>query len=102
MLIGVIAGLIGLSFGVFGVLAFRVSEQQRKIVDVEVDEPSLPAGAAEVLAVIGKAFVVVDAIDGVVRASPAAYAYGLVRGHTVVHRELLDMTANVRRDGVIL
>src|SRR5919112_5273742 len=102
MLIGVIAGLIGLSFGVFGVLAFRVSEQQRKIVDVEIDEPSLPPGAAEVLAVIGKAFVVVDAIDGVVRASPAAYAYGLVRGHTVVHRELLDMRANVRRDGVIL
>ena len=54
------------------------------------------------LAVVGQAFVVVDAIDGVVRASPAAYAYGLVRGHTVVHRELLDMTANVRRDGVIL
>jgi two-component system sensor histidine kinase SenX3 len=51
---------------------------------------------------VGQAFVVVDAIDGVVRASPAAYAYGLVRGHTVVHRELLDMTANVRRDGVIL
>lgn len=102
MLIGVIAGLLGLSFGVFGVLAFRVSEQQRKIVDVEVDEPALPPGATEVLAVIGKAFVVVDAIDGVVRASPAAYAYGLVRGHTVVHRELLDMTANVRRDGVIL
>jgi two-component system sensor histidine kinase SenX3 len=37
-----------------------------------------------------------------VRASPAAYAYGLVRGHTVVHKELLDMTAGVRRDGVIL
>jgi two-component system sensor histidine kinase SenX3 len=46
--------------------------------------------------------VVVDAVDGVVRASPAAYAYGLVRGHTVVHKELLDMTAGVRRDGVIL
>ncbi|CAH0285657.1 Signal-transduction histidine kinase senX3 [Arthrobacter sp. Bi83] len=102
MLIGVIAGLLGLSFGVFGVLAFRVSEQQRKLVDVEYDEPALPPGSAEVLAVVGKAFVVVDAIDGVVRASPAAYAYGLVRGHTVVHRELLDMTANVRRDGVIL
>ena len=102
MLIGVIAGLLGLSFGVFGVLAFRVSEQQRKLVDVEYDEPALPPGSAEVLAVVGQAFVVVDAIDGVVRASPAAYAYGLVRGHTVVHRELLDMTANVRRDGVIL
>ncbi|WP_354237233.1 ATP-binding protein [Arthrobacter sp. UYEF3] len=102
MLIGVIAGLIGLSLGIFGVLAFRVSEQQRKISDVETDDPSLPDGAAEVLAVVGRAFVVVDAVDGVVRASPAAYAYGLVRGHTVVHQQLLEMTAKVRRDGVIL
>ncbi|MCB5273247.1 Signal-transduction histidine kinase senX3 [Arthrobacter sp. SO5] len=102
MLIGVVAGLIGLALGVFGVLAFRVSEEQRKLVDVEYDEPSIPEGAAEVLAVVGRAFVVVDAIDGVVRASPAAYAYGLVRGHTVVHQQLLEMTARVRRDGVIL
>lgn len=101
-LIGVIAGLVGLSLGTFGVLAFRISEKQRQLVDVDVDEPTLPAGAAEVLAVVGRAFVVVDAVDGVVRASPAAYAYGLVRGHTVVHKELLDMTAGVRRDGVIL
>jgi two-component system sensor histidine kinase SenX3 len=102
MLIGVIAGLVGLALGTFGVLAFRVSEKQRQFVDVDMDEPSLPEGAAEVLAVVGRAFVVVDAVDGVVRASPAAYAYGLVRGHTVVHKELLDMTAGVRRDGVIL
>ena len=102
MLIGVIAGLIGLSLGVFGVLAFRVSEQQRKLVDVEFEDPALPDGAAEVLAAVGRAFVVVDAIDGVVRASPAAYAYGLVRGHTLVHEQLLEMTAKVRRDGVIL
>ena len=102
MLIGVIAGLIGLSLGVFGVLAFRVSEQQRKLVDVEFEDPSLPEGAAEVLAAVGRAFMVVDAVDGVVRASPAAYAYGLVRGHTLVHEQLLEMTAKVRRDGVIL
>lgn len=102
MLIGVIAGLVGLSLGTFGVLAFRVSEKQRHLVDVYIDELALPKGAAEVLAVVGRAFVVVDAVDGVVRASPAAYAYGLVRGHTVVHKELLDMTAGVRRDGVIL
>ncbi|MGO4189252.1 sensor histidine kinase [Pseudarthrobacter sp. TAF60_1] len=102
MLIGVIAGLVGLALGTFGVLAFRVSEKQRQFVDVDMDEPSLPKGAADVLAVVGRAFVVVDAVDGVVRASPAAYAYGLVRGHTVVHKELLDMTAGVRRDGVIL
>ncbi|MEO5781177.1 cell wall metabolism sensor histidine kinase WalK [Arthrobacter oryzae] len=102
MLIGVIAGLIGLSLGIFGAIAFRLSEQQRKLVDVAIEDPSLPDGAAEVLAVVGRAFVVVDAIDGVVRASPAAYAYGLVRGHTVVHQQLLEMTAEVRRDGVIL
>jgi two-component system, OmpR family, sensor histidine kinase SenX3 len=102
MLIGLVAGLVGLALGTFGVLAYRVSEKQRQLLDVDADELALPAGAAEVLAVVGRAFVVVDAIDGVVRASPAAYAYGLVRGHTVVHKELLDMTAGVRRDGVIL
>jgi two-component system sensor histidine kinase SenX3 len=102
MLIGVIAGLVGLALGTSGVLAFRVSEKQRQLVDVDMDELALPKGAAEVLAVVGRAFVVVDEVDGVVRASPAAYAYGLVRGHTVVHKELLDMTAGVRRDGVIL
>ncbi|WP_326967469.1 sensor histidine kinase [Arthrobacter sp. CG_A4] len=102
MLIGVIAGLVGLSLGMFGALAFRVSEQQRQLVDSGFEDPSIPEGAAQVLAVIGRAFVVVDAIDGVVRASPAAYAYGLVRGHTVVHQQLLEMTARVRRDGVIV
>lgn len=102
MLIGLVAGLVGLALGTFGVLAYRVSEKQRQLLDMDAGEPALPAGAAEVLAVVGRAFVVVDAVDGVVRASPAAYAYGLVRGHTVVHKELLDMTAGVRRDGVIL
>lgn len=102
MLIGLVAGLVGLALGTFGVLAYRVSEKQRRLLDMDAGEPALPAGAAEVLAVVGRAFVVVDAVDGVVRASPAAYAYGLVRGHTVVHKELLDMTAGVRRDGVIL
>ncbi|WP_307498626.1 sensor histidine kinase [Arthrobacter woluwensis] len=102
MLIGVVAGLVGLCLGVFGVLAFRASEHQRTLVDDELDEAQLPEGAAEVLSVLGRAFVIVDDIDGVVRASPAAYAYGLVRGHTVVHHQLLEMTAKVRRDGVVL
>ena len=72
MLIAVAAGLIGLALGTFGVLAYRVSEKQRQLLDVEAGEPALPPGAAEVLAVVGRAFVVVDAVDGVVRASPAA------------------------------
>jgi two-component system sensor histidine kinase SenX3 len=102
LVVGIVAGLIGLSFGAFGVLAFRASQRQRQLLEGPASEPAFPDGAADVLSVLGKAFVVVDAVDGVVRASPAAYAYGLVRGHTVVHRELLQMTAKVRGNGVIL
>ncbi|WP_433876024.1 sensor histidine kinase [Sinomonas atrocyanea] len=102
LVVGIVAGLLGLSFGAFGVLAFRASQRQRQLLEGPTPEPAFPEGAADVLSVLGKAFVVVDAIDGVVRASPAAYAYGLVRGHTVVHRELLQMTAKVRGNGVIL
>jgi two-component system, OmpR family, sensor histidine kinase SenX3 len=98
-MIALLAGLVGLLLGAFGVLAFRLSERQRR--QVEVAEPTIREGAAEVLAVVGRAYVIVDVIDGVVRASPGAYAYGLVRGHTVVHKELLELTARVRRDGVI-
>jgi two-component system sensor histidine kinase SenX3 len=100
LLLTLVAGLVGLALGVSGMAAFRASETQRLRLLYE-DEPSLPDGAAEVLSIIGRAYVIVDAIDGVVRASPAAYAFGLVRGHTVVHSELLDLTARVRRDGVI-
>lgn len=100
LLSGVVAGLIGLALGVFGMLAFSASERSRRRT-VDVREPGLPDGSAEVLSVVGKAFIVIDVVDGVVRASPGAYAYGLVRGHTVVHRELLELAHRVRRDGVI-
>ncbi|MHA7145877.1 sensor histidine kinase [Arthrobacter sp. TmT3-37] len=100
LLLTLVAGLVGLALGVSGMAAFRASEAQRLRLLYE-DEPTLPDGAAEVLSIIGRAYVIVDAIDGVVRASPAAYAFGLVRGHTMVHSELLDLTARVRRDGVI-
>ncbi|MCO1337638.1 two-component sensor histidine kinase [Kocuria polaris] len=96
----VIAGLVGLLLGVFGLVAYRAS-QRRRLVLPEVLEPTLPEGTAEVLSIVGRAFVVVDEVDGVVRANPAAYAYGLVRGHTVVHQQLLDLAARVRADGVI-
>ena len=41
-----------------------------------VAEPALSDGAAQVLAVIGRAYVVVDEVGGVVQASPGAYAMG--------------------------
>lgn len=100
LVVGVLAAVIGVLVGALGVSAFFSSERQRKALSVYM-EPSLPAGATEVLSIVGRAFIVLDAIDGVVRASPAAYAFSLVRGHSVVHQELLDMAARVRRDGVV-
>ncbi len=95
-----IAGVLGLALGIVGVVAFRIS-QRRAARLPQVDEPVLPEGAAAVLSVIGRAFVILDDVDGVVRANPASYAYGLVRGHTLVHDELLSLVRQVRADGVI-
>ncbi len=97
----IIVGLLGLVLGMACMYAFRVSERQRAA-GIDVDEPAIPAGAAEVLASLGLAYIVVDTVDGVVRANPAAYAFGLVRGHTLIHRELLELTRRVRADGVII
>ena len=101
LLIAVLAGIVGIAIGVVGMHAFRVSEHQRAE-GIDVDEPTMPEGANEVLASLGLAYIVVDTVDGVVRANPAAYAFGLVRGHTVVHQEVLRLTSRVRGDGVII
>ena len=42
LLVGVVAGLIGLTLGVFGMLAFGISERSRKLT-VDIGEPTLPA-----------------------------------------------------------
>ncbi|MGV3149839.1 sensor histidine kinase [Rothia sp. 11273D007AR] len=95
------AAVLGLLIGVVSMLAVQRSERQRaRWADVE--EPTISDGAAEVLAVIGRAYMVVDAVDGVVQASPGAYALGLVRGHTVVSDELLEMIGAVRSKGIIV
>ncbi|MCJ8505671.1 ATP-binding protein [Kocuria flava] len=98
--IAVVAGLIGFALGISGLVALQVSARSRRD-RADVQEPALPDGAADVLSVIGRAYVVVDGVDGVVRASPAAYALGLVRGHTVVHEQMLEMVGRARRNGVI-
>ena len=95
-----IAGGLGLLVGSSAVLAFRYSERAQTTVP-PAPERELPQGTAEVLAVLRSAAIVLDVADGVVKASPAAYAFGLVRGQEVVHADLLEMVREVRRDGVI-
>lgn len=101
VVVGVVCGLIGLVLGVLAMLAFRASERSRAV-HLTVGEPSVPEGAAEVLSVIGRAYVLVDAVNGVVRANPSAYAFGLVRGHHLVHQDLFELTDRVRSDGIIV
>ncbi|WP_286166808.1 ATP-binding protein [Arthrobacter sp. AQ5-05] len=100
VLLSVVAGLVGLALGIVGIMAYRGSMLSRGGLPV-VGEPTLPEGSAEVLSVIGRAFVILDEVDGVVRANPASYAYGLVRGHTLIHEELRTLARKVRADGVI-
>ena len=95
-----VAGVIGLLVGVFATLAFRFSERTlRRMPDEEA--PELDEGLVRVLAVLRSAAVVLDAEGEVVRASPPAYALGVVRGDAIVHAAILDMISEVQRDGVI-
>ncbi|CAL8896669.1 two-component sensor histidine kinase [Kocuria varians] len=98
--IALLAGFIGFLLGISGLIAVRASQRRRHSF-ADVQEPTLPEGTAEILAALGLAYVVVDGVDGVVKASPAAYAYGLVRGHTVVHDELLELVRSTRRNGIV-
>ncbi|MBK6870545.1 MAG: two-component sensor histidine kinase [Kineosporiaceae bacterium] len=94
------AGLAGLFTGVLGMFAFRRSEQERTRL-AAVPQPELPPGLTDVLAVLRSAAILLDAGQEVSTASPAAYAFGLVRGHDLVHSELHDMATEARRFGVV-
>ncbi|GMA22899.1 two-component sensor histidine kinase [Luteimicrobium album] len=103
------AGLVGLLVGVSAALAFRTSERQRSRpartprpgAEETTPGPELDEGLVRALAVLRSAAVVLDDEDRVVRASPPAYALGVVRSSEVAHAAIRDLVAAVRRDGVI-
>ncbi|MFI2365630.1 sensor histidine kinase [Promicromonospora sp. NPDC019610] len=95
-----VAGILGVIVGVVATVAFRVSERhQHTLPPTEPDE--LDAGLVRVLSVLRSAAVVLDGEDEVIRASPPAYALGVVRNDALVHAAITDLVALVRRDGVI-
>jgi two-component system sensor histidine kinase SenX3 len=98
----VLAGLVGLVVGALAVLAFRGGERERLApVDEPEPDPELPPGVSAVLGVLRSAAVVLDAGDGVVKATPAAYAFGLVRGHDLAHPQVRELVAEARRLGLV-
>ena len=68
----------------------RGGSQRRTAVPVR---PALPEGAADVLNVLRSASIVVDSSGAMVKSSPAAHAFGLVRGRELVHADLRAMAA---------
>nr|WP_194720032.1 ATP-binding protein [Cellulosimicrobium arenosum] len=95
-----VAGIAGVVVGVVAAVAFRVSERQRRSAP-PTPPPVLDEGLVRVLAVLRSAAVVLDDDGDVVRASPPAYALGVVRGDTIAHAAVREMIEDVRRDGVI-
>ncbi|MGZ4591477.1 MAG: sensor histidine kinase, partial [Actinomycetes bacterium] len=100
-LIGVLAGLVGVVTGASAALAFRASEREQRTLEGASTPPLLPTGTADVLSVLRSSAVVLDAGDEVVRASPTAYSFGLVRDGRLVPDDLLELARKVRRDGEI-
>lgn len=97
--------LAALLLGVFlGASSLVLAQRQQKQRDrwAQMEEPAMEAGAADVLALVGRAYVVVDGVDGVVQASSGAYALGLVRGHSILLPEMAQMVREVRQKGVIM
>jgi len=97
---GLLLAVLGALLGAGVVLAWRVSDRQlhRGLV---VEEPAVPPGIGTVLSVLRSSALVVDETDQVLKASAAAYTYGLVRGDRVAVQELADLVRQVRRDGQI-
>ncbi len=96
-----LGGIAGLALGGVALAAVRLSDRAGGADETFTSEASLPPGVAGVLAVLRESGIVVDSSDRVVNNSPAAVAHGLVRGHDLVHPELLHLARVVRRDGVI-
>lgn len=96
-----LGGVIGLVLGAVGVAAARLSQHVMTTPSASAPAAALPPGAGDVLAVLPSVAVVLDSSDAVVNTSPSAVAYGLVRGRSLVHPQLLDLVRAVRRDGEI-
>ncbi|WP_326699003.1 ATP-binding protein [Streptomyces sp. NBC_01754] len=99
------AAIAGLCTGVIAMLAFRWSEREQKRPTRSSLRPDrgapLPPGVDTVLSVLSSSAVVLDEGDGVVKASSAAYALGLVRGGRLAVEPMLHMARDTRRDGEI-
>ncbi|WP_083713804.1 cell wall metabolism sensor histidine kinase WalK [Brachybacterium sp. P6-10-X1] len=98
-----LAAAIGLVIGCAATLAF-VRSDRRHATTPSVTQHGVPGATAEVLAILSSAYVVLDASGDVLRASPLAYSYGIVRAAEgdyprLANSELMELAADVGRNG---
>lgn len=99
-----LAGAIGLVIGCAATLALHRFDQRAAPSAAAVPPPVVPEAAAEVLAILSQAYVVLDSAGDVLRASPLAYSYGIVRAQgneypRLASQELMEMAGDVARNG---
>jgi two-component system sensor histidine kinase SenX3 len=95
-LIAAAAAAVGLAAG----LAFRASERAQHTVPSS-PPPVVPHGVDEVLSVLKHSALLLNPELDVVKASPSAYAFGLVRQDKLAVPELRTLSEAVFRDGQI-
>jgi two-component system sensor histidine kinase SenX3 len=98
ILLGAALGLLtGLSVAAGRRAASRAGNHSGEV----VDSSGLSPGVGQVLIVLRSLAIVLDEAETVVKASPAAYAFGIVRAQSLVATELVELVSHTRRDGRI-
>ncbi len=82
-----------------GAVAAIVAATRRGRMAAEVVSTTVPDGVDQVVEALESAGVVLDSSNNVVKASPGAFALGLVWHRTLVHARLVELVEKVRRGG---
>ncbi|MBA3619944.1 MAG: ATP-binding protein [Acidothermales bacterium] len=97
-MVAAVTGLTVLVAALVGVLGYGLGRRRQPRVPAPV-EPVLAPGVSTVLTALRSSAVVLGVDDRVLRASPAAYATGLVRGDQFLMEPLVALAGRVRRGG---
>ena len=94
---------LAVGFGLGALLVWIVLRSRRSNPTAELEPPRsvVPAGVAEVLAVLNSSGVVVGRHDEVLEATSTARTLGLVRGSRIVPPRLLELVRTVRRERTV-
>ena len=97
--VAIVALVVGFGIGALLVWATLRTRPAEPSPIVDIAEPVVPVGVAEVLRVLPAAGVVVGAHDRVLEANATARSLGLVRGSRISVPELLQLVRSVHRRG---